>query len=143
MRFEPKEEYIEHEILCHFMEKWCKVNYKNDIKWFYNEKKWYYQKNKSNFIRNWISDITIFRNWTYIAIEVKKPSEMKYFDVSLSEAKERYIQAQLSWKNVKKARHAFEQREFIEDIKAEWWVWFFACSLDQVLERLEDNCVVL
>ncbi len=139
---EKKEEYIEAEILCYFMEKWCKVNYKNDIKGYYNEKIWWYQKNKSNFIRQGISDITVLKDGLYIAIEVKRPSEMRYFDVSLPEAKERYIRAQLNWKNIKKSRHAFEQKEFLEDIKAEWWIWFFACSLNQVKERLKENGIV-
>jgi len=143
MKLEPKEEYIELEILCYFMEKWCRVNYKNDIKWFYNANRWLYQKNKSNFIRNGISDITVLRNWIYIAIEVKRPSEMKYFDVSLQVAKERWINAEITWKSVKRAKHAKEQKEFLEDIISEGWVWFFASSLDQVIDRLEEYWIII
>lgn len=77
-----KEENIEHEILCFFLEKWI-LCWKNDIKWFFDTKRLIYRKNKSNFIRNWISDITAIINWTVIFIEVKKPSEMSFFDRSL------------------------------------------------------------
>lgn len=143
MSLEKKEEYIEAEILAYFMEKGCKVNYKNDIKWYFNAKKWHYQKNKSNFIRNGISDITVFRKWLYIAIEVKRPSEMKYFDVSSKESNERWINAEITWKSVKRAIHAKEQREFLDDIIAEGWMWFFASSLEQVIERLGENWVSL
>jgi len=141
---EPKEEYIENKILCYFMEKWLKVFYKNDIKGFFNTKKWFYQRNKSNFIRNWISDISILHKWTFICIEVKKPSEMSFFDRDLKDLKERYIQAEIKWiKSIKRYKHALEQKEFLEDIKSEWWVWFFACSLEQVKERLKENLIIL
>ncbi len=141
---EKQEKFIENEILCYFMEKWCRVSYKNDIKGFYNEKKWFYQKNQSPFIRNWISDIMVFRKKQLIAIEVKKPSEMSFFDRELEDLRQRYIQAEIRWiSNIKKYKHAVEQKEFLEDIKIEGWVWFFACSLEQVKEILKENNINL
>ena len=144
-KIEKKEEYIESEILCYFLEKWCKVWYKNDIKWFYDAKVWVYKRNKSNFIRNWISDITILRKWKYIAIEVKKPSEMKFFDQDIWTLRQELWLAFARWlksNSLKKYRHAVEQREFLDDIIQEWWIWFFASSLEQVKERLQENWVL-
>lgn len=138
---EKKEEYIESEILCYFLEKWCKVHYKNDIKWFYDWRLWVYKRNKSNFIRRWISDITVLRKWRYIAIEVKKPSEMKFFDQDIHSLKDQFAQACAKWLkswSLKRYRHAIEQREFLDDVESEWGVAFFACSLDQVRARLHE-----
>lgn len=146
MNYEIKEEYIEIEILCYLMEKWLRAYWKNDIKWYYNEKLWAYQKNKSNFIRNWISDISFLKDWKFICIEVKRPSEIKFFDKDIKVLREDYIRAQLSWKSsktIKRYLHAVEQREFLNDIISEGWVWFFACSLDQVIERLNINWINL
>lgn len=143
---EKKEETIESEILCYFMEKGFKVFYKNDIKWFYNSKLKTYQKNKSPFIRNWISDISLLLNGTYIVIEVKRPSEMKFFNKSMLELHVRYAQAIARGKSkqtIKKYLHAQEQKKFIEDIKSEWGVWFFACSLEMVKEKLKEENIII
>ena len=138
---ERKEEFIESEILCFFMEKWCKVNYKNDIKGFYDTKNNCFKRNKSNFIRNWISDITILRKGLYIAIEVKKPSEMKFFDKPLKELQEEYARAIYRVKDPKKYLHAIEQRQFLDDVIKEWWIWFFTHSLEHTKEKLKENKV--
>lgn len=135
---ERKEESIEAEILWYFLEKWVLAR-KNDIKGFFNQNKWHYQRNKSNFIRNWISDITVLYKWKYIAIEVKKPSEMSFFDRDIKDLLNRCATAQMKWAESKKYLHAVEQKEFLNDIIKNWWIWFFASSLDQVKERLKEN----
>mgnify|MGYP006959939785 CR=1 FL=1 len=143
---EKKEETIESEILCYFIEKWFKAFWKNDIKWYYNSKLWTYQKNKSSFIRNWISDISLLLNSRYIAIEVKRPSEMKFFNKPLEELNAGYVQTQikgLSKQTIRRYLHAKEQKEFIEDIKREWGVWFFACSLEMVKEKLREENIII
>lgn len=140
LKIEKKEENIESEILCFFLEKWILAR-KNDIKGFFNQNKWFYQKNKSNFIRNGISDITALYQWKYIAIEVKKPSEMKFFDIDLKTLINNRFQAELRWVNPKKYLHAVEQREFLDDVIKAWWVWFFASSLQQTKDRLKDYWV--
>lgn len=142
---DKKEEFIESEILCYFMGKWCNVFYKNDIKGYFDQKLWVYRKNKSNFIRNWISDITVLRKWKYIAIEVKKISEMKFFDRDVETLRQNLWIAQMKWLSKSRINtyvHAVEQREFLDDVIKEWWVWFFASSLEQVKERLEENWVL-
>ncbi len=140
-KIEKKEEYIEAEILCFFLEKWI-LSWKNDIKWYYNEKLWAYQKNKSNFIRNWISDITAVYKWLHIAIEVKKPSEMSFFDKPIDELNIEFAKATMrNVKDPKKYLHAVQQREFLDDIIKNWGVWFFACSLSQVKERLKEQWI--
>ncbi|RKW20133.1 hypothetical protein D8B46_10050, partial [Candidatus Gracilibacteria bacterium] len=73
-----KEENIEHEILCFFLEKGI-LCWKNDIKGFFDTKRLIYRKNKSNFIRNGISDITAIINGTVIFIEVKKTKGNEFF----------------------------------------------------------------
>ena len=140
--FKEKEENIEHEILCFFLEKWI-LCWKNDIKWFFDVKRWIYRKNKSNFIRNWISDITVIINWTVIFIEVKKPSEMSFFDRSLKNLKERFVKASIKNSNTKKYQHAIEQKQFIIDVEKNWWIWFFACSVEQVKEKLKEFNIFL
>lgn len=140
-KIEKKEEYIESEILCFFKEKWYKVAYKNDIKWYWNANKQIYQKNKSPFIRRWISDIEVYRNPYKIVIEVKKPSQMSFFTKSIEELNTLYAKAMYGWKSrktIEKYRHAVEQRQYIDDVIAEWGIWFFACSLEQVKEKLKD-----
>jgi len=139
---EKKEEYIESDILCYFLSHWI-LSWKNDIKWFFNQKKWFYQKNKSNFIRNWISDITVLYKWIHIAIEVKKPSEMSFFDRTISDLRVRCAKAQMDWTNPKKYLHAIEQKEFLNDVIKNWGVWFFACSLEQVIEKLKNNWIII
>lgn len=135
---EKREEYIESEILCYFLEKWCKAFWKNDIKWFYDAKNWTYRKNKSQFIRNWISDIWVLWKWKFIAIEVKKPSEMGFFDRDFSDLQKRYVNAISRVKNPKKYLHALEQKKYLNDVISEWWIWFFASSLDEVKEKLSE-----
>jgi len=142
LKIEKKEENIEAEILCFFLETWVLAR-KNDIKGFFNQNKWFYQKNKSNFIRNGISDITALYQWKYIAIEVKKPSEMNFFDRDIETLRQEYAKAIYRVKDPKRYLHAVEQREFLDDIIKNWWIWFFACSIKEVRERLEKNWVIL
>ncbi len=140
-----KEEYIEGDILDWLKMHWVEC-YKNDIKGYYNEKKWYYQKNKSNYIRRWISDITAIIEGRYIAIEVKKPSEMKFFDKSLQELKKNLEEAytrNISESTIKKYIHAVEQRGFLDDIIASGGIWFFTQSIKQTQERLEENWYII
>lgn len=139
-RFEKKEENIEAEILCYFMEKWCKCAEKNILAWYYNENKGMYQKNKSAFVRTWRSDVQVLRKWQLIVIEVKRPSEMSFFDKSIDQLREQMLQAQIRWvKNLKRHNHAVEQRQYLDDVISEWWIWFFASSVREVEERLEEN----
>lgn len=141
MPTEKKEEYIEAEILCFFLEWWI-LSWKNDIKGFFNQNKGFYQKNKSNFIRNGISDITALYKWKHIAIEVKKPSEMSFFDRDIEVLRIEFAKATMrNVKDPKKYLHAVEQREFLNDVIKNWGVWFFACSLSQVKERLKENWI--
>ena len=133
-----KEKDIESEILCYFLEKWI-LGWKRDVRWYYNEKKWFYQKSNSPFVRRWEADITVLYKWKYIAIEVKKPSEMSFFDRDIKDLLNRCATAQMKWAESKKYLHAVEQKEFLNDIIKNWWIWFFASSLDQVKERLKEN----
>lgn len=137
-----KEEYIEADILAFFMESWCKCVDKNLLVWYYNEKNWFYQKNKSGFVRNWRSDISVLWQWNAISIEVKKPCEMSFFDRPLEELKERYAQACFRIKDPKRYLHAVEQRQYLDDFIAEWWVWFFASSVDEVIRKLKENGIL-
>lgn len=137
-----KEENIENKILCFFLEKWV-LCWKNDIKGFFDTKKWIYRKNKSNFIRKWISDITVIINWKPIFIEVKKPSEMSFFDRDLKDLQERFAKSVIKNSNPKKYQHALEQKQFLIDVEKNWWIWFFACSVEQVEEKLKEFNIIL
>lgn len=139
---EKKEEAIEIEILCYFLEKWV-LTWKNDIKWFFDTKRNIFRKNKNNFIRNWISDITAIINWKPIFIEVKTEKEIKFFDRDLKDLQERYAKAITKNVNPKKYLHAIEQKQFLIDVEKSWWIWFFACSLEQVKEKLKNFNIIL
>jgi hypothetical protein len=117
----------------------------NDIKWFYNEKLWTYQKSKNNFIIKWISDISILFDWKFIAIEVKRPEELKFFEKSIEELEELYnqsIETNKSKSLVKKYLHAIEQNRFLIDINQNWWIWFFTSSLDETIEKLKKFNII-
>ena len=141
-----KEESIENEILSWLTIQHKILAWKNDIKGFYNQNKWFYQRNKSSFIIRWISDIWAIIEWKYIAIEVKKPSEMKFFDKSLKELQEQFIKAQtrnLSATRLKTYNHAIEQRQYLDDVIKNWWVWFFTSSIEQTSDRLKENWYII
>lgn len=141
MPYEPKEEYIEADILD-FLTIQKVLCWKNDIKGYFNEKQWRYQRNKSNFIRRGISDVSAIIEWRHFAIEVKKPSEMAFFDKPLKELKEQFaivLRSNLKSSTLKKYQHAIEQREFLDDVIKAWWVWFFVSSLDELVRNLRKN----
>lgn len=146
-----KEDAIEAEILGYLHWKRIKSLWKNDIKWFYNQKEGFYSKNNSPFIKPWISDISFLYKGTFVCIEVKRPNEMKFFDKTPLEAKNEFILAKSRFRNwkplsaitIKKYQHAIEQATFIEQIKKDGWIWFFASSLQQTLERLKENGIDL
>jgi len=133
-----KEQYIEIEICAWLMEEWAMV-WDNEMRGFYNEKLWFYQRNNNNFVRPGISDVMALVQWRFIAIEVKKPSEMSFFDRTIEDLRERFAKAQYTTKKPKKYHHAVEQREFLDDVIKNWWTWFFASSIEQARERLEEN----
>jgi len=138
-----KEEFIEIEILSYLMDTYWEEGffYHNDIKWFYSEKTKSYRRNKNNFIQRGISDITGALRGKYIAIEVKKPSEMKFFDKSLEDLQKAFNEAELSGKSpstLKKYVHAIEQREFLDKVVKAGGIGFFASSVEEVKEKLKD-----
>lgn len=90
-------------------------------------------------MRNGISDIMALVEGRFIAIEVKKPSEMSFFDRPIKELRERFAKAHFTTKNPKKYLHAVEQREFLDSVTANGGTAFFACSIDQAKERLEED----
>lgn len=135
-----KEKNIEWSILWYFLEKWV-LAWKRDVRWYFNEKKWFYQKNNSPFFIRGEADIAVLYKSKYIAIEVKKPSEMSFFDRDIKDLLNRCATAQMKWIEPKKYLHAVEQKEFLNDIIKNWWIWFFASSLEQVKERLKENWI--
>jgi hypothetical protein len=117
-------------------------SWSNLMRWFYDEKAWKYRWNKNNFYKNWISDISAIIAETFCCIEVKKPSEMSFFDRKLPDLKKRFTNAQkrnLSKETLKKYKHAIDQREFLDNVIKNGWVWFFASSVEQVIERLKEE----
>lgn len=139
---EKKEEFIELEIHCLFMENWI-LSWHNDIKWFFNEKKWHYQRNNNNFIRRWISDVIALYKWQTIAIEVKKPSEMKFFDRDIDTLRLEFAKSEYRIKDPRRYLHALEQKEFLNDVIKNWWIGFFASSVDEVKIKLKENWIIL
>jgi len=133
-----KEEQIEADILSYLYNQWYITAEKNITEWWYDKKRWFYRKNKSNFTKRWRADIQVLINWKLVVIEVKKPSEMKFFQKSLKDLQERYIDAQIRWiKSVKRYLHAVEQKQYINNIRKAWWYGFFASSVKEVEEWLK------
>ena len=139
---EPREEFIEYDIL-EYLSKKIPLVYHNDIKGYFDQNRWFYRKNKNWYIRQGISDITgILPDGIYLAIEVKKPSEMAFFDRPIEELTQRYAEAfaRNVWTStIKKYEHAILQRQFLDDVISAWWVAFFASSVKEVEQELKGN----
>lgn len=137
-----KEESIEDQIL-----EWLYLNMvdceKKITKWFFNEKRWFYQKNKSRFAKRGSSDIhgTIRPYGRALYIEVKKPSEMKFFDRPIDVIREEKHKAiyfkKIKKSTIKKYDHAIEQNLYIQAKIECWAVAFFASSILQCRERMK------
>lgn len=142
------EENIENNIL-----EWLEVNgvncEKKITKGFFNEKKWFYQKNKSRFAKRGSSDIhgTIPPYGRGLYIEVKKPSEMNFFDRPGHVLRDELHRVTYEFKSktpeaqkqlIKKYTHAVEQSEYIEEKIKAGAVAFFASSINQCINRLKD-----
>jgi hypothetical protein len=139
---EPREEFIEYEIL-EYLSTIIPLVYHNDIKGFYDQNKWVYRKNKNPYIRQGISDITgILPDGLFLAIEVKRPSEMSFFDRPMKELEERCARVFVtnrSSSTLKKHEHAILQRQFLDDVIAAWGVAFFASSVEEVEQELKSE----
>ncbi len=146
--FEPSEEATENNML-EFLD-YHKVHVEKKItKGYYNENKGIYQRNKSPFARRGSSDIhgTIPDTWRGLYIEVKKPSEMAFFDRPVKVLQDElhkatYERKVRSW-TLKKYQHALEQAQYIEEKLRCWAVAFFASSVDEMVKKLKDFDVVI
>ena len=135
-----KELWIEIEIHNFLKSKWIR-SWTNDIKWYYNKEAKLYVKNTNPYIEPGISDISFLYKGQFVCIEVKKPSEMASFDKDLTTLKQEYVMSVVQKQKkptVKKKKHRFEQRLFLDRIIADWGIWFFASSINQVIERLKE-----
>ena len=133
---ETSEEIIEANICEFLMYKWAKVDKIVSEGWYDPNKK-IYRKRKSAFVSTGIADIIGCHEWRYFAIEVKKPSEMKFFDRSIEELTESFIEAQRRWLSgatLKKYSHAVDQRKFLDDVIRAGGIGFFASSIEDVKE---------
>lgn len=137
---ESSEEIIEANICEFLMYKWAKVD-KIVSEWWYDPNKKIYRKRKSAFVSTGIADIIGCLDGYYFAIEVKKPSEMNFFDRSIEELTESFIEAQrrwLSWATIKKYAHAVDQRKFLDDVIRAGGIGFFASSIEEVKAEFQD-----
>lgn len=140
---EQKEEYIENDILDWLHSIGGSAD-KIVSEGFYDVNKGIYRQRKSHYVRPGISDIIgTLPNGRYIAIEVKKPSEMSFFDRPIEDLvareKEQLIKVarnEVKGASVKKYSHAVEQRSFLLDKIARGGVGFFASSVDDCIKAL-------
>lgn len=137
-----KEEYIEAQILEFLTLNGVSCE-KIVTDGYFDANRWFYRKRKSNFVRKGSSDIqwTIPPDGRSLHIEVKQPEEMQFFDRPLSELTERMIQSKAEKKD--KYLRAISQREYLDEKIKAWWVAFFACSIEQVKERLIEQGVIV
>lgn len=141
MQREIREEHIEWDILSWLNLQGISAD-KIVSEGYFNSKKGIYQTRKSNFVSRGISDIIwCLPNGRYLAIEVKKPSEMKFFDRSIEELKEDYIQAQRRWlssSTIKRYIHAVEQRAYLDSKAKNGGIAFFASSIEECIEKFKE-----
>lgn len=145
MKLEQSEEQIEADILEFLMLKWAKVD-KIISEWRYNPKKGIYQRRKSAFANPGISDIIGCIEGRYFAIEVKKPSEMNFFDRTLKELMEAFIEAQRRWlekASLKKYSHAIDQRKYLDDVIKAKGIGFFASSIEEVVINFQKYGILI
>ena len=131
---EEKEEYIEADI-CAFLELKGASLDKIISEGFYDAKNRIYRRRKSRFSHTGISDIIGIFEGYYFAIEVKKPSEMKFFDKTIEELTEGFnnaIRNDMHKSTVDKWAHALDQRKFLDDKTEKGGIAFFASSIEDV-----------
>lgn len=134
------EEYIESAILTWLMSQWVSAD-KIVSWWWYDSNKWIYRKQKSQFARRGISDIIWVLPWgRALYIEVKKPSEMQFFDSSEEEMIKRMQDSKAHNKN--RYIHALEQIKYIDEKRSLGAVAFFSSSVEQTHQRMEEQGVV-
>ncbi len=96
----------------------------------------------SKYTRRGVSDIIGIIQGQFLAIEVKKPSEINFFLKSYEELEQVYCESLMKGEKgasrAKKAEHAIEQKQFIDEVIEEGGVGFFAKSLHDVQEGLKD-----
>lgn len=134
-----KEEDIEKGILIFL--KFHKIySWKNITSGYYDVKNKCYRENKSDYAINGVSDIIgILEDGKFLAIEVKKPEEMKFFTKPIEELREKLIQdeATSSQSTIKKTKRAINQNNFINEINNNGGLAFFASSVEEVISNLE------
>lgn len=91
-------------------------------------------KHRSKFIRNGLSDIFLWKDGEFTAIEVKTPLEMKF----LVKHRPEIIKTDRKLLS-KKKQHLKDQIEFIENIKSCGHKGFFVCSVDQVKNLINNK----
>lgn len=114
-----------------------KAVWKNDIKGFYSKTAKAYFKNTNPYVRKGISDISFLKDGQFVCIEVKRPSEMKFFMQPMETLKLEFARATMMKKTTAaKYQHAMEQQLFLQQIRAEGGIAFFASSADMVQQKL-------
>ena len=142
---EQREEDIEADICEFLILKGASLD-KIISEWYYDQNNGIYRKRKSNFTNRGIADIIGCYQGIYFAIEVKKPSEMKFFDRDIKTLMEECLKAQmrnLSKQALKKYHHAVEQRAFLDDKIRASGVAFFASSIEEVKEGFSEFNIIL
>jgi len=145
---EPLEERIENDIAFYLQNQGIPVK-KINSEGFFDQKRWVYRKRKSPFSRPGISDLcgTIPPYGRVLWIEVKKPSEMKFFDRPSHIIEQDLLSATydrwLSERTLKRYQHAVDQSRFIENEIKNGAVAFFASSIEEVKRKLRDFGIFL
>lgn len=140
---EEKEEYIEANILEYLRLRGIPAE-KIVNEWWYDANNGFYRKRKSNYIRNGTSDIhgTIPPYGQALYIEVKKPSEMSFFDRTVDDVKEDMINYKPRWIPKKdpfiRHKHAIQQIEYLDEKRKAWAIAFFASSIEEAKERIDQ-----
>lgn len=137
-----KEEYIEADILEYLTLHGVSCE-KIVTEWYFDTNRGFYRTRKSRFVKKWSADIqgTIAPDGRALYIEVKKPSEMAFFDRSVQDITEAMLAS--SAVNKRKYVHAIEQREYLDEKLKCWAVAFFASSVKQVQERLVEQGIFI
>lgn len=145
-----KEEYYEADILAWLRSVGISAD-KIISEGFYNARKWFYQPRKSNFIPLGMSDIIgVMPNGRYVAIEVKTPTDLSFFDRPLdeliareNEAIAKFGRREIKQEGIKKYTHAVEQRRYLDSKIENGGIGFFASTVEDCIKRFAEFGIVI
>lgn len=98
-----------------------------------------------------MSDIIgVMPNGRYVAIEVKTPTDLSFFDRPLeeliareNEAIAKFARREIKQEGIKKYTHAVEQRRYLDSKIENGGIGFFASTVEDCIKRFAEFGIVI